>query len=179
MAETRAKMSPSAYAASVEGEARLLLLIDAFSAGQGTLQGRTKLAKLDFLLRYPSFFHRALRIMNIEPIPGPHPSDNTIEQRMVRYRYGPWDPAYFAILGRLVGRGLIETVPRVRFIGFRATKEGRALATELAATEIWADVAERSRLLKGAFSTHRGTFLKEFIYQHFPEVAQASWGERL
>jgi hypothetical protein len=33
----------SAFAATLEGEARLLLLIDAFSVGEGTLQGRTKL----------------------------------------------------------------------------------------------------------------------------------------
>jgi hypothetical protein len=30
---------------------------------------------------------------------------------MMRYRYGPWDPSYFAVLGSLVGRGLIEAIP--------------------------------------------------------------------
>ena len=30
---------------------------------------------------------------------------------MMRYRYGPWDPSYFAVLGSLVGRELIEVVP--------------------------------------------------------------------
>jgi hypothetical protein len=49
-------MRDEAFAPTAEGEARLLLLIDAFSAGGEHLQGRVKLAKLDFLLRYPRFF---------------------------------------------------------------------------------------------------------------------------
>lgn len=180
MAELRAKTTPAAYAASIEGEARLLLLIDAFSGRRGTLQGRTKLAKLDFLLRYPAFFRRALRIRNVEAdLPEPSAMENTIEQRMVRFRYGPWDPAYYALLGSLLGRGMIEAIPQARFIGFRATDAGQALATQLAATEAWADVAERASLLKRAFPTQGGAFLKDFVYEHFPEVTQASWGERL
>jgi hypothetical protein len=180
MAELTSKTTPSAYAASREGEARLLLLIEAFSGGQGTLQGRTKLAKLDFLLRYPSFFLRALRIRNIDlDLPSPSVNDNTIEKRMVRFRYGPWDPAYYALLGSLLGRGLIEAIPHSRFIGFRTTEVGQTLARQLAATEVWAEIASRARLLKRAFPTQGGTFLKEFIYQNFPEVTQASWGETL
>jgi hypothetical protein len=180
MAEPRPTTSPTAYAASIEGEARLLLLIHAFSGGTGTLQGRTKLAKLDFLLRYPSFFRRALQIRNVEADRAePSASENTIEQRMVRFRYGPWDPAYYALLGSLLGRGLIETIPHARFIGFRTTEAGQTLAKQLAETEAWADVAERARLLKRAFPSQGGTFLKDFVYEHFPEVTQASWGERL
>lgn len=180
MPDARSKATPTMYAASVESEARLLLLIDAFSGGKGTLQGRTKLAKLDFLLRYPLFFRRALQIRSVEAdLAGPSASENTIEQRMVRFRYGPWDPAYYALLGSLLGRGLIEAIPHARFIGFRTTDAGHALAEELATTEAWADVAERARLLKRAFPTQGGTFLKDFIYQHFPEVTQASWGEAL
>ena len=180
MAEAPRTTTTNAYAASIESEARLLLLIDSFSSGKGTLQGRTKLAKLDFLLRYPSFLRRALRIRNIDAdLPEPNASENTIEQRMVRFRYGPWDPAYYALLGSLLGRGLIEAIPQTRFIGFRTTEAGQTLAKQLAATEAWADVAERTRLLKRAFPSQGGTFLKDFVYEHFPEVTQANWGERL
>ena len=48
--------------ASKESEARLLLLIDAFTQANLSLQGRVKLAELDFLLRYPQFYRRALRL---------------------------------------------------------------------------------------------------------------------
>src|SRR6266487_3413996 len=106
-----AMMDPTLYRADIEAEARLLLLISAFTRPTHGLQGRTKLAKLDFLLRYPEFFRRALAARG-RPIPdAPEPEENNIERRMVRYRYGPWDPAYFALLGSLLARGLIETVP--------------------------------------------------------------------
>jgi hypothetical protein len=180
MPDPRRDPTRSAFAPSVEGEARLLLLIDAFSSPTTTLQGRTKLAKLDFLLRYPAFLRRALNIRNITAdLPDPFPDEQTIEQRMVRFRYGPWDPAYYALLGSLLGRGLIEAIPQARYMGFRATERGHSLAQEIAASEPWSDTAARLRLLKRAFPTQGGTFLKDFIYRHFPEVTQATWGERL
>jgi len=54
------------FAGTRDGEARLLLLIDAFSGGADGLQGRTKLAKLDFLLRYPRFCRRAMRLRGVD-----------------------------------------------------------------------------------------------------------------
>jgi hypothetical protein len=166
------------FVATIDGEARLLLLIDAFSGRRGTLQGRTKLAKLDFLLRYPSFFYRAMTIRNI-PVDPPAPSDSTIAQRMVRFRYGPWDPAYYALLGSLFGRGLIQTIPMGRYIGFRTTESGHELSKALADSPPWMAIAERVQSLKRAFPTQGGTFMKDFIYENFPEVTQAVWGERL
>jgi hypothetical protein len=175
-----APMSKTAFASTVEGEARLLLLIDAFSRGEGTLQGRTKLAKLDFLLRYPRFFRRAMEIRRVSAeLPEPDPTENNIEQRMVRFRYGPWDPAYYSLLGSLVGRGLITAIPTRRYVGFRTTDSGRTVAAELARSDAWAEVSVRANLLRSTFRTQQGTFLKDWIYQHFPEVTQASWGERL
>lgn len=172
-------MDAASLRAEPEGQARLLLLIDAFSAGEDTLQGRVKLAKLDFLLRYPSFYRRAL-IARGRSVPGaPEVDEHNIEHRMVRYRYGPWDPAYYALLGALLGRGLIETVPAGRYTGLRTTPLGSALAAELAGTPAWREVAERARKLRGIFRNHTGTWLKDFIYEQFPEVTQASWGESL
>lgn len=179
MVAEQAHWAPQAYAASVEGEARLLLLIDAFSQREGTLEGRTKLAKLDFLLRYPAFFQRAMAIKGIQFDDELVDAGQTIDDRMVRFRYGPWDPAYYALLGSLLGRRLIEAVPRERYIGFRTTEMGQRLAADLSTTHPWRDVAARARLLRRAFRTQGGTYLKNFVYDHFPEVAQASWGDSL
>jgi hypothetical protein len=116
-------MRSDLFAPSVEGEARLLLLIDAFTGPTANLEGRTKLAKLDFLLRYPRFFRRALEIRAPQAtVPEPVPSEGNIEQRMVRYRYGPWDPAYFALLGSLIGRALIIPVSHRAGVGYRTTE---------------------------------------------------------
>src|SRR6266567_4474935 len=166
------------FVATIEGEARLLLLIDAFSGGRGLLQGRTKLAKLDFLLRYPAFFHRAMKVRNV-PVDPPVTSEQTIDQRMVRFRYGPWDPAYCALLGSVLGRGLIETVPTSRYVGFRTTTLGPGLSRALGETAPWAPIVERAALLKRAFPTQGGAFLKDFVYRNFPEVTQTAWGAPL
>ena len=171
-------MTSSTFAPSAEGEARLLLLIDAFSKGGGHLQGRVKLAKLDFLLRYPSFFERAMAVRGREVSPGGDP-EPAIEQRMVRYRYGPWDPAYYELLGRLIGRGLISPVPQARYIGLRVTEAGHEAAQSIAATPTWENTAKTARILRTEFGDQRGTWLKDFIYNHFPEVAGAEWGKVL
>jgi len=163
----------------VEGEARLLLLINAFSSGENGLEGRTKLAKLDFFLRYPLFLERALSIRNpevsldIELI-----ETNNIENRMVRYRYGPWDPAYYALLGRLIGKQLIETVHTSRGLSYKVTNRGRELAIKLAGDMSWKTIANRASLLK-KYMNLNGSNLKDFIYKYFPEVSQAAWGDHL
>lgn len=171
-------MRNEVFAPSAEGEARLLLLVDAFSAGGEHLQGRVKLAKLDFLLRYPRFYERAMRERGRKRIQT-DPEDPVIEERMVRYRYGPWDPAYYALIGRLLGRGLITTVPAGRYIGFRVTEAGHETAQAIAETAAWEGTANRARTLRTEFHEHRGTWLQQFIYRVFPEVAGADWGHRL
>ena len=130
-----------------DGEGRLLLLIDAFSTRSRSLEGRTKLAKLDFLLRYPDYLRRGLIARGADAnVPDSIRESLNIENRMVRYRYGPWDPAYFALLGNLVGRGLVIPTQERSGVGYRTTELGSSLASELASTAAWHDVAERTRI---------------------------------
>ncbi|MYB17315.1 MAG: hypothetical protein F4X41_09875 [Chloroflexi bacterium] len=171
-------MSLDEFQPSLDAEARLLLLIEAFSRGNRVLEGRTKLAKLDFLIRYPSYFTRALQIRRPELSGALEQSQPDLESRMVRYRYGPWDPAYFAVLGRLIGKGLVQPAPFNRGIGYRATNEGRAIAVAIGDEAAWRDTADRIKLLRRHFDLS-GTNLKNFIYRHFPEVTRATWGESL
>jgi hypothetical protein len=173
-------MRADLFQPTVEAEARLLLLIEAFSRKAHTLEGRTKLAKLDFFLRYPLYLKRALAIRNVpeaEQLELLDAQDN-IEARMVRYRYGPWDPAYYAILGRLIGKGLVESVPIDKGIGYKATEKGIKISHELNDEEVWHDTTKRLDLLKKHLNLS-GSTLKQFIYSNFPEVAQASWGQSL
>lgn len=169
-----------------EGEARILLLIDSFTGRSKSLEGRTKLAKLDFFLRYPHFLLRILSVRaNSHEISGVETEialeeDETtnIETQMVRYRYGPWDPSYFALLGRLVGRGLVVPVQVRRGIGYRVTESGHTLASALASEEAWARTAIRARLMRRHLDLS-GTTLKNLIYEHFPEVTDAKWGDQI
>lgn len=172
-------MRKDLFQPTLEGEARLLLLIDAFTGEGKSLEGRTKLAKLDFLLRYPEFMARAFAIRRPKVKVAVREEEAlNIEGGMIRYRYGPWDPSYYATLGRLVGKGLVIPVPTPSGIGYRTTEGGRSVAEKISADESWTDVAARTKLLRRHFDLS-GTSLKDFIYEHFPEVAGASWGKKL
>jgi hypothetical protein len=169
---------------TIEGEARLLLLIHAFSGNGGTLDGRTKLAKLDFLLRYPPLFARALAqrsnltVRARAAIAAAQGEGHTIESRMMRYKYGPFDPAHYGLLGRLIGKRLIVMLPGQNGLVFRSSERGAALAEALAATEVWAGTAERCRLLESYFNLSASA-LARFIDTHFPEVAGTKIGDML
>jgi hypothetical protein len=60
------------------------------------VEGRTLLAKLDFFLRYPIYLKRAALILNNEDVSAITSDEiNTVESRMIRYLYGPWDTVYY------------------------------------------------------------------------------------
>lgn len=88
--------------------ARLLVLIDAFSEGDqiGAIEGLTKLAKLDFLLRYPVMLERALdaKKQSIRNVQLEDYERYSVESQMVRYRFGPWDHRYREFLNILVAK---------------------------------------------------------------------------
>src|SRR5215217_7764669 len=75
---------------SLEFHAARILLLIYYAGDRKTreIQGRTKLAKMDFLVRYPTYLAEAARIkgVNTDIRPGIRP-----ESRMIRYKYGPWD----------------------------------------------------------------------------------------
>lgn len=164
-----------------DNEARLLVLIDGFSGrdlNQG-IAGRTKLAKLDFLLRYPNFLKRLTEARGVDADPGEDPwLTGAVERSMIRYRFGPWDPAYFSLLGGLVGKGLIRVENTARGRNYTATESGRAAAAQLRKEDSWLVVAERVRFLKRHFDLG-GRTLMELLYANFPEISGAEWGEKL
>jgi hypothetical protein len=173
------------FRSSKEAEARLLLLIDAFShkstGGERYLEGRVKLAKLDFLLRYPHHLSRVLlahgaRSGEVEKIDY---NDGPLDARMIRYRYGPWDPSYYAVLGSLIGRGLVDVKPLTGNIGFgyRTSESGAEVAGSLREDESFARLIDRLRLLR-RYLDKSGTTLKSYLYE-LPEIANASWHEDL
>jgi hypothetical protein len=161
---------------------RLLVLIDAFAgrAGDQKLEGLTKLAKLDFLLRYPAFLERAIRVrgsdssqVKIEDF-----ERNSIEARMVRFKYGPWDHRYRRFLNTLAGRGLIDVHTAGRTVIIGQTQRGRAAAETLMAEPEYAGIRQRAALLKRHLNL-TATTLMEFIYENFPEVASLRMGETI
>jgi hypothetical protein len=162
--------------------ARLLVLISAFSdAGQrDTVEGLTKLAKLDFLLRYPVMLERALEAKgrSTRDVKLADHERLSVESQMVRYRFGPWDHRYREFLNILVGKGLVTVSVEGRKVVIALTEQGRTLASELSASPEFEDYARRSALLKRHFDV-QATTLMRFIYQTFPEVVSLRSNERI
>lgn len=171
------------FRALPDSEARVLLLIAAFS-GTTTrpraLEGRIKLAKLDFLVRYPKYLARVLRSRGIaeDVIASIEPELSPLEDRMIRYRYGPWDPSYYAVLGSLIGRGLVDPIPVPHGIGYRTTQLGRSLVESLLADESWDGVQNRAVLARRHLDM-AGSTLKQLLYDAIPEMASADWHQEL
>ena len=155
-------------------QARVLLLVDAVAATQGhsgKVDGLTKLAKLDFLLRYPALAPAVLDGLDpADPrlrLSGEDQAEPAhVEAPMTRYKYGPWDDRYYPVIGALVGRGLLRyTRGRRGSVALAPSASGRALARQMAAAREWADVADRSRAIAEASSGLSGNALKDLIYQ--------------
>lgn len=160
---------------------RILVLLNAFSEFDNEgIGGITKLAKLDFLLRYPAFLERALeakgvssgevRVRDYERI--------SIESRMVRYRYGPWDFRYRKLLNSLVGLGLVKLSVEGKTVNILLTQKGRMISAEIAESKPFHILAMRSSLLKKNFDLG-GTKLKNFIYETFPDIITLRYGEEI
>lgn len=153
---------------------RVLLLISAVSSYRGNsrkLDGLTKLAKLDFLVRYPALAHIVLD--HLDPgSPGLHlgREDNAhpteVESPMVRYKYGPWDDRYYPVIGALVGRGLIRySRGRLGSVALVPTPQGRTLCGTLAASKEWSELSDRVNSVAEASIGLTGNALKDLIYQ--------------
>lgn len=160
--------------------ARLLLLLGAFAGRDRTLDGLTKLAKLDFLLRYPVFLERLLQADGLAWPKGAEPTvaeRNAVESKMIRYKYGPWDNRYYPLIGALLSRGLAERTESRGKIGLQLTKLGRDAAQAIAAEPTWSTVAVRADLLAEKYNVS-GSQLKNRIYEELPEaVDRPQWSE--
>lgn len=159
---------------------RLLILIDTFAGADqsGTIEGITKLAKLDFLLRYPANLERALRYRGVNPELArvkPYEMRN-VESKMIRFRYGPWDFRYRRLLNLLVAKGLAHISVSGRTIHIGVTALGHATATKLADDDSFIDLKMRSNLIRTHFPMS-GTYLMKFIYRVFPELLTLKYGE--
>ncbi|MFF9360854.1 hypothetical protein [Streptomyces griseoluteus] len=157
-------------------EARVLLLIGRFTTARTGLAGLTKLAKLDFLLRYPAMLERLLAENGqIWPV-GAEPTASerrAVESRMTRYKYGPWDQRYYSVLGSLAARGLITYGEGDR-AEFRITTTGAEAVATLSETPEWALVSQRAALLKRHFDKS-GSALKTLIYERLPDAVDRPW----
>lgn len=160
---------------------RILVLMRAFGGrtGRQSFDGLTKLAKLDFLLRYPRFLERALIAKGLDGnrVGLKHHEEKSIESKMIRYHYGPWDPRHRKILNLLIAKGLVQAIEGSPTL-LRLTHKGVEIANILNTRESHSDLVERALILADEFHM-TGTKLKKFIYKTFPEIVNLRRGEEI
>lgn len=158
--------------------ARVLLLVcDAADVpgNRGKIDGLTKLAKLDFLVRYPQLAAQVLPALAVDSGGMPDGLDP-----MIRYKYGPWDDRYYPIIGSLVGRGLVTyRASRRGSVALAPTKLGRQLVRELRTLPEWHPIAARCQLVATETEGLTGNELKELIYRRLPTTMDVPHRRRI
>jgi predicted transcriptional regulator len=162
---------------------RVLLLLSESKTRNGykSVDGITKLAKLDFLLRYPNCLNRAMSAIGktVNNSSSLSYEENTIESKMIRFRYGPWDRRYRRWIGILFSKGLVETYMSGRTVHVVITDKGNKLSETISSFDEFLLIRTRSSLVQGNFGSYSGTKLMNFIYDVFPELSTMKWGEEI
>lgn len=145
------------------------------------VEGITKLAKLDFLLRYPTCLEKALRHEDKDPREARVlPRERTsIESKMIRFKYGPWDARYRRWLGLLHARGLVRLALEGSTIQIGLTDRGRSLAAQIRQDGLFEEMVRRSDLIAKTFGGFAAMKLKDFVYEAIPEITDMKWGDEI
>lgn len=153
--------------------ARILLLIGLCGVSD-RIDGLTKLAKMDFYVRYPQFFDKACATLGKQV----QSASTTVESSMIRHHYGPWDHRYYEVLAYLRSRGLLQITKEGNTYKFKLTQAGKQRMKQLAKDPVYAQICEQMRRVKAAFGNKAGSTLKNLIYEIFQkEVTQKLLGE--
>jgi hypothetical protein len=161
--------------------ARILLILAAFDEMLNTpFEGLTKLAKVDFLLRYPRHMREFLQARGVSVPDGLIPSareNATVESPMIRYRHGPWDQGYYVVIGRMVALGLIRQARGpAKLMRLELTPLGRERAERVSAQDNWSLTWHRAQILASALRDINGTQLKTALYEQFDDLMdQPHW----
>lgn len=161
--------------------ARLLLLLRAMQDYHPEgVEGLTKLAKLDFFLRYPTLLRKALLATGRKRVPEVEAHEElSVESSMVRFKYGPWDHRYKQLLLEMRSRRVVVLTAGSRAVFIHLEPGGDVLAQALVNSEVWSKVFERARLVASVFGDYKGTRLKDFVYKTFPELRTMRMNEEI
>ena len=162
----------------LEFHAARLLLLFKICGDKGQVKGLTKMAKLDFFVRYPQFFRIVAKFLGKDV--ASDPDELEVESKMVRYHYGPWDQRYYHVLAYLEAKRLISVKKEGTAIVLNLTDLGDEIAAKFEQNIVFAGLVEQMRQVKDVMGSKRGNELKSLIYQIFDqEVAKLAMGEEI
>ena len=152
--------------------ARIILLVYYCGVGK-RIGGLTKIAKLDFFVRYPQFFFDLCkRLGKIVEV-----NTSTTDSTMIRYHYGPWDKRYYHVLPYLEAKNLLKISRIKNQFQFQLTEHGVLAAKELSEVKEYAPIIDHMKAVKRELGNKTGSSLKRMIYEMFEdEVAKKPIG---
>jgi hypothetical protein len=175
-------MKAEFFEPSVEGKARALVLIRTFSepASDQFLDGWAKLFRIDFLVRYPgvlkSILENRSRVAMFAIRKLEESQMDTIEERMLMHKWGPWDPSHYAHVGWLYSTGLITSARKGNMTRFQVSETGVDVAERLRENEDWGHVFARAELVRAHVNlSARG--ITELIEENMPRFDRSRVGE--
>jgi hypothetical protein len=156
--------------------ARLLLLFRVCGIS-GRIDGLTKMAKLDFFVRYPQFFEEMCAHLGEINVTSPL---QPVESSMIRYHYGPWDRRYYHVLSYLEAKGLLNVERNGSTYVFKLTDAGKEIAKRAEKIVSYAGLVQQMKQVKAVLGSKSGTKLKDMVYEVFgEEVTDRPFGERI
>jgi DNA-binding PadR family transcriptional regulator len=160
----------------VELHAARLLLLFRVCGKKDQIEGLTKLAKLDFFVRYPTFFNQISAHLGSAI----SAQIKTRESGMVRFHYGPWDKRYYQVLAYLEGRNLVTVSKDGSTFVFGLTEKGVELADRLRGTAHFDELVAQMKVVKKLLGSKSGSAIKALIYKVFEkEVSDKAMGETI
>ncbi len=161
----------------LEFHAARLLLLFKICGISGRIDGLTKMAKLDFFVRYPQFFEEMCAYLGKKPMA---PIHRPVESGMVRFHYGPWDRRYYHVLSYLEAKGLLTIERDGSTYVFRLTDMGKEIAKRAEKSVSYADIVQQMKQVKTVLGGKSGSKLKDMVYEVFgEEVADRRLGEQI
>ena len=167
---------------SVLDMSRLLILFSSYSTKHNNyIVGTAKVAKLDFLVRYPTALAKAFQIegRSIKTIQIKDFENDLVESAMIRYRFGPWDHGYWSVLSSLESLNLIQIAKINGVTCYKITKMGETVVSKIANYPIFDDYFRRSKLVVSTFGKLTATKLVKKTYNLRPELASMRLGEEI
>jgi hypothetical protein len=154
--------------------ARLVLLLGICGGSSAAITGLTKLAKLDFFVRYPDFFNAVIG----EPSKSAPGRSAAIEAAMIRHHYGPWDKRYYHVLAFLEARGLVSVNKTGKSVRISLTRLGKTAVQRLSNQPAFAGLCRQMESVAERLGSSTGNQLKNLVYQTFTdEVARRPLGQ--
>ena len=127
------------------------------------IEGLTKLAKLDFFIRYPKFFEIVADRLKKQV----KANRRDIESKMIRFHYGPWDERYYQLLPYLEAKNLITIVKVGAMYELNLTALGLNISKTLSDNYKFEPLVKDMKNVKKVLGSYSGNKLKELVYEVF------------